>query len=151
MTKPSWFVLHVDGGHDRLLRCTTEAFDAVNLQITLTENDPLDDMQTNDISSDHERYAPEGTQRHADGKVPRATQTVNDLLTENGDTERYLRKLGRAVQDVIGESEAPLYLAMGESRATMFEMLGGVRVAAVMQPHPRAADLWRESRALRAG
>lgn len=149
MTKPSWFVLHVDGGNDRLLRCTSEAFDAVNLHIDLSEKAPLDDVQSSSISSDHGRYTPEGAQRHADGNVPRATQAVNDLQSEHGDTERYLRKLGRAVQDVIGESQAPLYLAMGESRATIFEMVGGVEVAAVMKPHPRAADLWRESRALR--
>jgi hypothetical protein len=147
MTTPAWFILHVDGAHDRLLRCTNKGYDTVNLRISLEEPPSLDDLQASDIS---DRFAPDGEQRHADGHTPEATHTANDMATEGDLTERYLRMLGDSVQDLIGDNDAPVHLAMPEGRATMFEMVGGVEVAGVLTPHARAADLWQESRLLQA-
>lgn len=147
MARPNWFVLTVDDDEDILLRCTPDDWTKVPMRpADPRAGRPLDRAQTND-ARDAVRFAPTGTAAPVTDKDPRATHVVNDLATEDAATQQHLRRLGHAVQEAMAPfDDAPLYVAMGPSRAALFEAVGRVPVAGQLEPQLRSRDLWRVSK-----
>lgn len=137
----TWYVLAADGETERLMKCTPKGHEALPLR---PANDPGDGPDTSGP-----RFAPADNAREVPGSVPRATRTVNDLPTVDDPTERYLSRLGHAVGEAMAaHDEGPLYLAMDESRAALFETVGEQPVAGLVEPHATPRDLWELTRRL---
>jgi hypothetical protein len=131
----TWYVLAADGETERLMKCTADGHEALALRPTDPPIEPLD--------HDGPRMAPSDATNHVDDSAPRATRVVNDLHTEWGDTESYLRRLGESVSEALQpHDDGPLYLAMDEDRAALFETVGKQPVAGLVEPHSTERDLW---------
>ncbi len=149
MNTAAWYFLQLEDDDETLYRCNPTGFESVPLR-------PLD-MDTRPesatpavqaaVSRSHSPYAPGSAGKMADDAQPRATKVVDDPMTTDDPTERYLRQLSHSVQEAVAEKPAPLYIVADARIASMFEVVAKSDVRGVLHtPHESPSALWSETR-----